>query len=225
MKILVVEDEHRIANYIKKGLELKAHVVDVAYDGEKGFDLASGEKYDVIILDRLLPGIDGIEICKKLREERNHTPILMLTAKTQVEDRVDGLEAGADDYLGKPFAFVELLARVKALARRPEKSQGLKISVDSLEIDVGNYEAKRRGKKIQLSKKEFALLEFLVRNKEKVFTKDQLIEQVWTYDSEALANTAQVYIGYLRNKVDKAFPKEKALIRTIRGFGYKLGEK
>src|SRR3989304_5595914 len=124
MKILVIEDEHRIASYIKKGLEIKSYIVDMAYDGEDGYELASGEKYDVIILDRMLPGMDGMQICKKLRSESNHTPILMLTAKTQVDDRVDGLEAGADDYLGKPFAFVELLARIKALARRPIRTNG-----------------------------------------------------------------------------------------------------
>ncbi|MCA9373469.1 response regulator transcription factor [Candidatus Woesebacteria bacterium] len=222
MKILLVEDEHRIANNIKKGLELKNHVVDVAYDGESGYDFASSESYDVIILDRMLPKLDGIEITKRLRNEQNHTPILLLTAKTQVEDRVEGLEAGADDYLGKPFAFTELLARVRALGRRPQTRESAVITVDDLQINTSSYQVSRAGKPIELSKKEFALLEFFARHQGQVLSAEQIIQQVWEYDSDVLPNTAQVYIGYLRNKIDGKTHK-KPLIKTIRGFGYSFG--
>ena len=225
MKILVIEDDQHIEDYLKKGLELKSHVVDVVYDGLSGFDLASSEKYDVIILDRMLPGLDGVQLCHKLREEKNTTPILMLTAKTEVSDRVDGLDAGADDYLGKPFAFVELLARIKALSRRPKNVTGTKLIEDTLSLDTKNYEVVRSGEIIDLSKKEFSLLEFLMRNSGQVFTKEQLTERVWSYESDVLPNTAQVYLGYLRTKIDKNFPKEKQLINTVRGFGYRLGDK
>lgn len=222
MKILVVEDEHRIATYIKKGLEMKANVVDVVYDGETGLDMAGSEAYDVIVLDRMLPKIDGVEICRRLRNDDNHTPILLLTAKTQVEDRVEGLEAGADDYLGKPFAFSELLARVKALARRPRTATAVVLEAGTLSLNINTSEVKRAGKNIKLTKKEFALLEYLLRHKGQTLTAEQITEQVWPYDSEVLPNTAQVYIGYLRTKIDKHFPKEIPVIQTIRGFGYKL---
>ena len=222
MKLLVVEDEHRIASYIKKGLELKSNVVDVAHDGQEGYDLASSEGYDVIILDRMLPRMDGVSICKNLRSEGIHTPILMLTAKVEVAERVEGLDAGADDYLPKPFAFAELLSRVRALARRPKQVEQTVLVVGDLKLNTINYEVVRAGIKIDLSKKEFALLEFLLRHKGKIMSAEQIIEQVWSYDSDVLPNTAQVYIGYLRNKIDKAFPKTKRLIQTVRGFGYKI---
>ena len=222
MKILVIEDDHRIAQYIQKGLQLKAHVVDLAHSGDQGFDLALNEFYDVIILDRMLPGIDGISICHQLRQADNHTPILMLTARTQVEDKVSGLEAGADDYLSKPFAFSELLARLNALSRRPQLKLNPILEIADLKLDTNNYQVTRAGKPIHLTKKEYALLEFLLRHPDKILTSDQLIEQVWPYDSDVLANTAQVYIGYLRNKIDKPFSNKPALIHTIRGFGYKL---
>lgn len=225
MKLLVVEDEHRIADSLKKGLEMKSHVVDVAYDGEEGFALAAHEQYDVIVLDRMLPGMEGMEICSELRKRDVHTPILMLTAKTQVEDRVEGLDSGADDYLGKPFAFSELLARIHALARRPVHTLPEVLTVADLELNTRTYEVKRNGHSVDLSKKEYALLEFLLRNKGKVFTKDQLTEQVWAFDSDVLANTAQVYIGYLRNKIDKAFADRPPLIHTVRGFGYTLDDR
>ncbi|MCA9392022.1 response regulator transcription factor [candidate division WWE3 bacterium] len=222
MKILVVEDDEHIAKNLKKGLELKSHVVDVALDGEDGYDFAQSEDYDVIILDRMLPGMDGMEICKKLREDEIKTPILMLTAKTTVDDRVDGLNIGADDYLGKPFAFEELLARVNALARRPNETLQSVLKVDDLTLNPSTYEVKRGNTVLDLSKKEYSLLEFLIRNEGIVFTKEQLTERVWEFESDVLPNTAQVYIGYLRNKVDRAFPKKKELIQTVRGFGYKL---
>jgi two-component system OmpR family response regulator len=224
MKLLVIEDEHRIATYIKKGLEMKSHVVDLAYDGEAGYDLASSEKYDVIILDRMLPKLDGVAVILKLREENNHVPILLLTAKTDVEDRVEGLEAGADDYLGKPFAFTELLARVRALGRRPKARESSIITIADLTIDTSNFQVSRAKQPINLSKKEFTLLEFLARHHGQVLTIDQITQQVWEYDSDVLPNTAQVYIGYLRKKIDQPF-KSAPLIKTVRGFGYQFGEK
>jgi two-component system OmpR family response regulator len=222
MKILVVEDEHRIAQYIKKGLELKSHVVDVAFDGEAGFDLAISETYDLIILDRMLPKLDGIKFCQEYRKQGNHTPILMLTARTAVDDRVTGLDNGCDDYLGKPFAFTELIARVNALARRPKQDLPEILTVGSLSLNPRTYQVLRAGQSVTLSKKEYALLEFLMRHPGQVFSPEQLTEQVWSYESDVLPNTAQVYIGYLRTKIDTTFPKEPPVLKTVRGFGYKL---
>lgn len=223
VRILVVEDEHKIANSIKKGLEQERYAVDVAFSGNDGFDLASTEPYDILILDRLLPEIDGIEITKKLRGQKIHTPILMLTAKGQIADKVEGLDAGADDYLVKPFAFEELLARVRALIRRPKESTGIKLSVEDLTLDTITFEARRGEKMIELSSKEYALLNFLMRHANKTLTKDQIINNVWDYDADILPNTVEVYIGYLRNKIDKPFSDKPSLILTVRGFGYKVG--
>lgn len=222
MRILVVEDEHKIANSIKKGLEQESFAVDVAYTGNDGYDLASSENYDLLILDVMLPEISGIEICKKLRAENNHTPIMMLTARGQVSDKVEGLNSGADDYLAKPFAFEELLARIKALSRRPKNSKGSTYTVFDLSLDTLTYDVKRGDKKINLSAKEFSLLEYLMRNANQVLSKEQIIEHVWDYDANVLPNTVEVFVGYLRNKVDKGF--SKPLIHTVRGFGYKIGE-
>ena len=219
-----MEDEHRIADSIRKGLEHESYAVDIAYDGNEGFDLAASEDYDLIILDLLLPGMNGVELCRRLRERKKHTPILMLTAKGQVRDKVKGLNAGADDYLVKPFAFEELLARIRALTRRPRDTIGSVLSVGDLTLNALTYEVKRAGTAIQLSKKEFALLEYLLRNVNKIVTKEQIISHVWNYDAEILPNTVEVYMGYLRNKIDKPF-KRLPLIHTIRGFGYKIGEK
>lgn len=223
MRILVIEDEHRIANTIKKGLEQERYAVDVAYSGTDGYDLAAGEEYDCIILDLLLPGMDGITICKELRKNKIHTPILMLTAKGQTQDKVEGLDAGADDYLTKPFSFEELLARIRALIRRPKTSLNDVLIVEDLQLDTKHYEVKRSGKQIQLSSKEFSLLEYLMRNKNTVLTKDKIITHVWDYDADILPNTIEVYIRNLRNKIDVPFKNEKPLIHTVRGFGYKLG--
>ena len=216
MRILVVEDEHKIANSIKKGLEQENFAVDVAYDGSNGYDMATGEEYDIIILDLMLPGIDGMTICKNLRVEGNHTPILILTAKGQLEDRVEGLNNGADDYLVKPFAFDELLARIKALSRRPKLSHGEKLSAGNLELNTNTYEVKKGGKEITLSRKEFGLLEYLLRNKGKVVSKDQIISHIWDYEADVLPNTVEVFVKYLRAKIGKD------TIKTIRGFGYKI---
>lgn len=223
MRVLVIEDEHKIANSIKKGLEQEAYAVDAAYDGESGFDLALNEEYDVIILDLMLPKMDGIEVCKQLRENQVHTPILILTAKGQLNDKVEGLNAGADDYLVKPFAFAELLARVKALTRRPRNSIGSVLTVEDLSMNTLTFEVKRADKPIRLSKKEFALLEYLLRNQGRILTKDQIINHVWEYDADVLPNTVEVYIGYLRNKIDKPFKDLPPLIHTVRGFGYRIG--
>lgn len=222
----MIEDEHKVANSIKKGLEQEAYAVDVAYDGEQGFDLASTEDYDVIVLDLMLPKMEGLEICQRLRKEENiHIPILMLTAKGQLEDKINGLNAGADDYLVKPFAFEELLARIRALTRRPKQTLNNLLTCQDLNLNHLTFEVSRAGQSIKLSKKEFVLLEYLLRHQGKVLTKDQIINHVWNYEADVLPNTVEVYIGYLRNKVDKQFKNKPGLIQTIRGFGYKIGGK
>jgi two-component system, OmpR family, response regulator len=217
MRILVVEDEHKIANSVKRGLEQEGYAVDVAYDGEEGYDLASSESYGVIVLDLMLPKMDGISICKKLRAEGNHTPILVLTAKGEISDKVEGLNSGADDYLVKPFAFAELVARIKALSRRPKEDLGTSLTSGDVTLDTVNFSVKRAGHEVALSKKEFALLEYLLRHKGKVVTKEQIMQSVWDYEADILPNTVEVFIGYLRGKVGDD------LIKTIRGFGYKIG--
>jgi len=222
MRILLIEDEHKIANSIKKGLEQESYAVDVAYDGIKGYDYASTEEYDAIVLDRLLPGIDGLTICKKLRASSIHTPILMLTARGEISERVEGLNSGADDYLPKPFAFIELLARIRALIRRPKASLGSHLQVGDLILNPVTYKVERNGVVISLSNKEFALLEYLMRHKGTVIKKDQIINHVWSYDADVLPNSVEVYITHLRNKIDKPFAPSKNLITTIRGFGYKI---
>ncbi|MEW5705877.1 MAG: response regulator transcription factor [Actinomycetota bacterium] len=223
MRVLVVEDEHKIANSIKRGLEQEAFAVDVAYDGKSGFALALAEDYDAIVLDLMLPEMDGLEICKQLRASKVHTPVLILTAKGQLYDKVNGLNAGADDYLVKPFAFAELLARLRALMRRPKESLGSILTIEDLSLNTLTYEVTRAGKRIELSKKEFALLEYMLRHKNRILTKDQIINHVWDYDADILPNTVEVYIGYLRNKIDKPFKDRTPLIHTVRGFGYKIG--
>lgn len=225
MRVLIIEDEHKIANSIKKGLEQESFAVDLAFDGEEGYDLASSEDYDVIILDLMLPKLSGEDICRNLRKENIHTPILMLTAKGELSNRVSGLNSGADDYLVKPFAFEELLARTRALIRRPKSSLGQELKTEDLILNPQTFEVKRGEKEIVLSKKEFALLEYLLRNADKVLTKDQIINHVWDYDADVLPNTVEVYIGYLRNKIDLPFKEKKPLINTVRGFGYRLGVK
>ena len=223
MRILVVEDEHKIANSVKKGLELENFAVDVVYDGASGYDYASSEEYDVIVLDLMLPGIDGLTITQKLRQKSIQTPILILTAKGQAEDKVAGLNSGADDYLVKPFAFTELLARVRALLRRPQKTQGNVLKVADLTLDTVSFEVKRGNQTLKLSSREFALLEYLMRHPGIVLTKEQIINHVWNYDADILPNTVEVFIGYLRKKVDR-ISRESPLIKTVRGFGYKISK-
>jgi two-component system OmpR family response regulator len=221
MKILVVEDEHKIAHAIREGLEQESYAVDVAYDGQEGLNSALYEEYDLIILDVMLPGVDGFEICKQLRANRNHIPILMLTAKDQNRDIIRGLDTGADDYLVKPFSFEILLARVRALLRRPHESLGEVLEANDLALDTISKEVHRGGQPIALSSKEFALLEYLLRNKNKVLSKNNIIGHVWDFDADILPNTVEVFVAYLRNKIDKPFDGPN-LIRTVRGFGYKV---
>lgn len=220
MKILVIEDEQIIAKSIKKGLEQEKYSVDSALDGEYGYDLATSNFYDLIILDLMLPKMDGMTLCTNLRNEKNTTPILMLTAKSQTEDKVLGLNCGADDYLTKPFAFDELLARVRALARRPKVMTGDIITVADLEMNVANFEVRRAGHAISLTQKEFTLLNYFMRNPGKTLSKDQIINAVWEYDADILPNTVEVYVKSLRNKIDT--PYKNKLIKTLRGFGYRL---
>lgn len=223
MRILIVEDEKKLALSIKRGLEQQAYAVDAVFDGSEGLAMILSESYDLIILDRMLPGIEGTEIVRKLREKNIITPVLLLTAKSGVIDKAYGLNTGADDYLAKPFAFVELIARVRALLRRPSKTKSVKISYDSLQLNTEEKTVSRSGKSIKLTSKEFALLEYLMQNPGKLHTKESLIQHVWDYDADILPNTVEVYIGYLRNKIDKPF-KDKNLINTRRGFGYYFGE-
>ena len=223
MRILVVEDEHKIAGAIRRGLQQESYAVDVVYDADEGLTMATTEDYDLVILDRMLPGlIEGVDIVKEMRANQIHTPVLLLTAKDKIEDRVTGLNAGADDYLVKPFAFTELLARVRALLRRPQESLNAVLKCDDLELDTVSFEVRRAGKPIKLSAKEFALLEYMMRNQNQTLTKNHIINHVWDYDADVLPNTVEVYIGYLRSKIDRPFAGP-SLIHTSRGFGYKLG--
>jgi DNA-binding response OmpR family regulator len=222
MRILVVEDEVKIAQAIKKGLELKGFAVDVVHDGKTGLSHAVDADYDLVVLDRMLPGMDGVELCKQVREQGINTPILMLTARGTIGDRVEGLNSGADDYLVKPFSFDELIARVKALLRRPPEHTGTVITLDDLSMDTTTYEVSRGETPIKLSHKEYALLEYFMHHKGQVITKDMIINHVWDEDAVVLPNTVEVYIGYLRNKIDRPFPQSKPLLHTLRGFGYKF---
>ncbi len=223
MKLLIVEDERKIARALKLGFEQERAVVELCYDGPTGLSAAQGDDYDVIVLDRMVPGgIDGVEICEKLRSSGVKTPIIMLTAKGQIRDRVAGLNAGADDYLTKPFSFEELLARVRALLRRPHDTTTNVLTVGDLELDSVSYEARRGGESIALTQTEFSLLEYLMRNAGRVLGKETIINHVWDFDADVLPNTVEAYIGYLRTKVDRAFPQKPSLIQTVRGFGYKI---
>lgn len=224
MRILIIEDDHKIANSVRKGLQNQSYAVDVCYNGNDGLQTAQTTDYDLIILDRMLPGMDGIDILSTLRKEGKHTPVLLLTAKDHVLERAAGLNAGADDYLVKPFAFVELIARVRALLRRPQKSHETKLTYADITLDPETFTVHRMDKDIILSQKEFALLEYLMSNPGRVLSKETIMDHVWDYDSDILPNTVEVYIGYLRNKIDKPFSKSPALIHTRRGFGYIFGE-
>jgi DNA-binding response OmpR family regulator len=223
MRILLIEDEHKLANAIKRALELQKYAVDVAHDGDQGLDLAIGEKaYDLIISDIMLPKLDGLSLCKQIRQEGLHIPILMLTAKGQVQDKVAGLDGGADDYMVKPFSFDELFARVRALVRRPQGERDPILKIADLSLDPVHFQVTRAGQKIKLSTREFALLEYLLRNKNKVLSKEQLIAHVWDYDANVLPSTVEVHIKHIRDKIDKL--GQKKLIHTVRGFGYEIRE-
>jgi DNA-binding response OmpR family regulator len=221
MRVLVVEDNPTIAQALKDGLEQEAFAVDVYDDGEDGYNAALHEAYDVIILDIMLPGMDGMEIARKLREASNQARILMLSAKDQVADKIHGLNTGADDYMVKPFSFAELLARLQALLRRPSEKQGEVLEADGLTMNTITHEVRRSDTLIYLSAKEYALLEYLLRNKGRVLSKSAIITHVWNFDADVLPHTVETFIGFLRAKIDKPFIGP-ALIRTVRGFGYKM---
>lgn len=219
MRVLVVEDEPKIAKIIKRGLEAETFSVDIVDDGDSGLSYGRSPEYDVIVLDWMLPGsIDGQAVCKALREEGVTTPILMLTARAEVDYKVKGLSSGADDYLAKPFAFDELVARLYALLRRPRDFLGNSLSAGKLTLDPISKDVFFNKDKINVTAKEFALLEYLMRHKDKVVNKDELITHVWSDDDDVLPNTVEVYIGYLRNKIDKKYDTD--IIHTKRGFGY-----
>lgn len=221
MRVLVVEDEQKIARALKKALEQEHYAVDVSYDGDDGYAMATTEPYDVMVIDRMLPGeYDGIGIVKALREKKISTPVLLLTALGRTEDKTVGLDSGADDYLVKPFALEELLARIRALLRRPTEVTTTVLDAEDLSLDTAKRSVKRRGREIRLTSKEFGLLEFLLRNKNRPLSKDTIMQHVWDYDADILPNTIEVYIKYLRAKIDKPFGK--GLIKTVRGFGYKI---
>jgi len=221
MRVLVVEDEERLARLLRRVLEEEHYVVDLAGDGIAGEDLARSAAYDFIILDVMLPGRDGISVCRRLREDHLNVPILMLTARDSVEDRVRGLDAGADDYVVKPFAFAELLARLRSLARRrTEELASAILEADGLHMDLIRHEVRRDGLRLDLTAKEFALLEFFLRHQGQVLTRTQLLNGVWRYDADTASNVVDIYVHYLREKVDRPFTSK--LLHTVRGIGYSL---
>lgn len=220
MRILLVEDEPTIANFIRQGLTEGGYAVDVAEDGREGLDYARAAEYDVLILDIMLPRLNGLALLRRLRTEGNRTPTLMLTARDTVDNRVEGLDAGADDYLVKPFAFPELLARVRALLRRPPLQAGTVLQIGGLHMDTAKHLVERNGRLIDLSPREYAVLEYLMRHPNQVLTRTQIGEHVWNFDFYNESNVVDVYIGYLRRKVDK--PGAPSLIHTVRGVGYCL---
>ena len=223
MYVLLVEDERRLAQLVRRVLEEEGHTVDVAHDGEEGLHMAEEGTHDVIVLDVMLPVMDGVTVCQSLRRARKDTPVLLLTALDGVEDRVRGLDAGADDYLVKPFAFQELLARIRALGRRKvEARDPQELEFDGLFLDLRKRRVERDGKGIDLSPKEFSLLEFLMRNQGRVVTRMQILDHLWGYDFATDSNLVDVYVAYLRRKVDKG--ADRRLIRTVRGVGYALGD-
>lgn len=223
MRILLVEDEEKLANSLKKALETESYAVDICNNGQSGYEQAATEEYDLIILDLGLPGMDGLKVAKKLRQEKLAVPILMLTARDTTKDKIIGLDSGADDYLIKPFEFEELLARIRALLRRGSSQPNLTYQVDNLTLDPNSHIVERNITEISLSGKEYALLELLMRHPHQILSKQQIIDHVWDIDTDPFSNVVDVYIGYLRNKLDKAFPKEKPLIQTVKGLGYRLG--
>ncbi len=222
MRILVIEDEKKVARFLRQGLEEERYAVEIASDGERGEALASAEGYDLIILDVLLPKKDGFEVLRSLRAKSVKTPILMLTAKSSTEDKVHGLDTGADDYLAKPFAFSELLARVRSLLRRGASEKSTVLTLADLQLDTVTHKATRSGKGIDLTGKEYALLEYFMRNADRVLTRTILSEHIWNYNFDTGTNIVDVYINHLRSKIDDGF--DKKLLHTIRGVGYALKE-
>jgi len=221
MKILVIEDELKLANALSRGLKQENYAVDVANNGNIGLSMALHDEYDLMIIDRMLPGKEGLEIVKEMREKGIKTPIIILTAKGQIRNRVEGLDAGADDYMVKPFSFEELLARIRALLRRPAETSDNILQVGDLTMDTSKLEVRRGKKRIKLTSTEYALLEYLMRNEGRTLSKDKIIGHVWDFDADILPNTVEAYIGSLRRKIDKPFAGPE-LIHTLRGFGYRL---
>ena len=222
MRVLVVEDEVKMASLLKRGLEEEGYAVDIASDGLTGVWMGTEHPYDAVVLDVMLPDMDGFGVCKKLREAGRWSPILMLTARDGVEDRVAGLDAGADDYLTKPFSFAELLARLRALLRRGEPARPTVLTVDDLVLDPATHRVARGGVPIQLTRKEFTLLEYFVRHAGEVLSRTRLIEHVWDFAFEGDSNVVDVYVGYLRQKIDRPFGMDS--LETVRGAGYRLRE-
>jgi len=222
MRLLVVEDERKVADFVARGLRAERYAVDVAYDGDSGWDMASVCDYDLIILDLMLPGLSGGEILRRLRKAKKEAPVLILTARDSTDYKVEHFEAGADDYLTKPFAFAELLVRVKALLRRGTVNRTSSLHVADLELDRLSQQVRRAGKKIELTSKEYSLLEYLAANAGRVLSRTMIIEHVWDQSFEGLTNIVDVYVRHLREKVDD--PHEKKLIRTVRGVGYCLSD-
>jgi DNA-binding response OmpR family regulator len=218
MQILVVEDEEKIANFLRRGLLEESYAVDIAKDGEEALFKYDVNDYDLILLDLMLPKVDGEEVCREIRKKSNDIPILMLTAKDSIEDKVKGLDAGADDYVTKPFSFSELTARIRALLRRGNKADPAILEIDNLTLDPATRTAKRGDRQITLTATEYALLEYLMRNKNIVLTKTQILEHVWDYNYDGLSNVVETYIKYLRKKITQG--KDKQLIYTRRGIGY-----
>lgn len=223
MRILLIEDDIAISRLLKEGLEDESYAVDVAHDGSEGYRTASADEYDVIILDIMLPEMDGYEVCRALRKDGNKTPILMLTARDAERDIVEGLDTGADDYLAKPFSFDVLLARIRALLRRPNEKLEEILQVGDLKLDPSLKKVTRASQEITLTAKEYGVLEYLMRNKGKVLSKEQIISHVWDFDADVLPNNVELFIMFLRRKIDKPFKSK--LIHTVSGFGYKLEEK
>ncbi len=220
MRILVVEDEEKVSRFVARGLEAERFAVDKVADGASGLEFATLYEYDLIILDLLLPGLSGTEMLRRLREVNAHVPVLVLTARDAIGDKVENFEAGADDYLTKPFAFAELLARVKALLRRGAVNRSNVIRVADLELDRLSQTVRRGGKRIELTAKEYALLEYLMANAGRVLSRTMIIEHVWDQSFDSVTNIVDVYVRHLRNKVDEPF--ERKLIRTVRGVGYSI---
>jgi len=220
MRVLVVEDDRKIAAFIKRGLEENAYAVDVVYDGQEGYEWARAYSYDILILDVMLPGMDGFQICKRLRQEGRETGLLMLTAKDAVSDRVTGLDAGADDYLVKPFAFRELLARLRALRRRSTHQKSTTVQVGDLKLDLLTHRAERQGQIIDLTAREYTLLELLMHHPNHLLSRTVIAEHIWDYSFYHESNVVDVYIAYLRRKIDDPF--DVKMIQTVRGMGYRL---
>ena len=220
MRILIVEDEVKLAALLRRGLTEEAHAADVAATGEDALWMARSTDYDAIVLDLMLPGVNGLEVCRRLRADGVWSPVLMLTARDALEDRIGGLDAGADDYLTKPFAFTELLARLRALARRGAPERPAVIDVGDLRLDPASLQVWRGGAEIELSPKEFALLETFMRRSGRVLSRFELLEHAWDYEYENRSNVVDVYVRYLREKIDRPFGRKS--IETVRGAGYRL---